>query len=599
MSRSLSFLLVLLLLLCGALLPASAGPDDAEAAKKGVKAPAEWVFPQPKPLRLLTVHGLWYPEYAMDRAYARAGGALLTDSWWNGGLRYYPESYEELMRHHVIVICNANADAFGPARRAMVKHYVEMGGGVLFLGGRFTFDEKFRGSAFEEIMPVTLPAKRTRKSEAAGLVLAAGKDVIGKGFGRCSWAQSPRVYWYDEMAPKADSKVLLTAGGKPLLIAGSFGKGRVAVFTGTVEGLPAAGQVPFWAWDGWPLIMADTLNWLAETAKSPAPGPELLTKMNAVLMGGGAKKADKIGPELIRYARIPANIDTARMMMKALGNLEGEVPLELADTVWESQRTVVNDCEDVVEQLVGGGSSAKISLGLRALGQLKMPGARGRLEGLLKDPGAGGPEDPSEANIEEKVSEDPAVYTYTVRLGALEGLGNLGDPAAVSTLQRYMREYAKAKSKPENMPNEVTKEDELYQEALLSALRCGDATAAAGVIDMLLENRYVFIRMISELDSPDYPGPEHEAERRLKARIRRDLPRVHQRQERLYGKLFPLPDKVLPALAQRIAAEEDPRVADIACAIFGDSFRNGAKLPAEVSAALKGAKIAAVRDLGN
>jgi hypothetical protein len=447
--------------------------------------------------------------------------------------------------------------------------------------------------------PVLFDEKTVLRAAPDGLPLVAGKDAP-KGFGALAWGQTPRVFWYHALTPKPDAKVLLTAGGTPLLITGSYGKGRVAVFTGSVMGDPAHGLLPCWEWDGWPTLFAETITWLTEPATKPQPpAPELLAKMKAELLGPGVKKAEIIGPSITRVARIPANADSAQALLKAIAILDGDVPLDLADTVWDSTRLAIPPTsEETARELLDGVASAKKSLGLRMLGQLKVAGARALLEEAYKNPASGGPDDNMDGGIEEAVTEDPAFAAYIIKLGALEGLGNLGDPAALPLLMGAERTYTKLKSNPANDPREVTQEDELYQEALLSALRCGDPTAAAPLVDALLENRYVFIRMMSFLDGPDYPGPEHEPTRREKRRIIRELPRVYQRLARLYAKLVVLPPAVLPALAQRIAAEEDHRVAPIAFAVFGPGFRApGSKLSPEALTALKAAKVPAVRVL--
>ncbi|OPZ85821.1 MAG: hypothetical protein BWY76_01242 [bacterium ADurb.Bin429] len=570
-------------------------PDDVIAKKQGVTPPPDWVFPAPKPLSILAAHGLWYHEYGLDRAFALLGGTRVTDTWYqHGTMRFYPESYEALMDHHVMVIADIDAATFGPVRRSQIKHFVEAGGSVLFLGGRIAYRANQKGTAFEEMLPITIGAGDNRKSAADGLVLAPANDAL-KGFGKLNWAQNPRVYYYHEVTPKAGSTVQLTAGGKPMLVTGAFGKGRVAVFLGSVQGLPKAGQTPCWEWSGWSGLMAETLAWLAQPATKPQPpAPELLAKMKVDLLGPGVKKAEKNGPTITRYARVPGNAETAQMLLKAVNILDGDVPVDLGDAVWDGVREFVTaDCANTAELLLEGAASAKKSLGLRTLGQLKAPGARARLEEAFKNPDAGGPDDMFEGGLQETVTEDPAFAAYIIKLGALEGLGNLGDAAALPLLKGAVRAYGKQKSNPESQPREVTKEDELYQEAVISALRCGDPTAAAPAVEALLENRYVFIRMMSFLDSPDYPGAEHEATRRQKAKIRREMGRVHQRQTRLYGKLAALPANTLAPLATRIAAEEDRRVAAIAFAAFA-----GLKtIPADVQAILKTAKVAAVREL--
>lgn len=65
------------------------------------------------------------------------------------------------------------------------------------------------------------------------------------------------------MRVKSGGEAVVTAGEKPILVLGTYGKGRVAVFAGTVLGEPDEGTLPFWEWDHWPTLLGRTLQWLA------------------------------------------------------------------------------------------------------------------------------------------------------------------------------------------------------------------------------------------------------------------------------------------------------------------------------------------------
>ncbi len=74
---------------------------------------------------------------------------------------------------------------------------------------------------------------------------------------------------------------------------------------------------------------------------------------------------------------------------------------------------------------------------------------------------------------------------------------------------------------------------------------------------------------------------------------------MHDRQEHLTRQLTHLPDAVLPALARRVADEDDPRVIPLAFAIFAPGLNHGRKLPDEAVQTLKKSKLAAVAEMGN
>ena len=185
------YMLALCVLLIACCATAFALSDDEEAVKQGVKAPEAWVFPAHTPLRVLTVRGLWYEYYGIERALARLGGAYVSESWHSPkSLRYYPESYDLLMRHHLVVVGNVNGNAFGPARRKMLKDYVEQGGAVLLLGGKFAFGKQYHGNALEEISPVTYPEASDQVGVPDGLPLTPGPDRHRQRMGRVAVERS-------------------------------------------------------------------------------------------------------------------------------------------------------------------------------------------------------------------------------------------------------------------------------------------------------------------------------------------------------------------------------------------------------------------------
>jgi hypothetical protein len=79
-----------------------------------------------------------------------------------------------------------------------------------------------------------------------------------------AWKQPPTVFYRHTIAPRAGATALLEGqGGEPLLMGCDYGKGRVAVFSGTVLGEPGRGETAFWDSGAWPEILARTLCWVA------------------------------------------------------------------------------------------------------------------------------------------------------------------------------------------------------------------------------------------------------------------------------------------------------------------------------------------------
>jgi uncharacterized membrane protein len=66
-----------------------------------------------------------------------------------------------------------------------------------------------------------------------------------------------------DLQPRAEAQTLITVGGKPGLVVGKCGKGRVVVIGMTCFGAPAESQIPFWQWDSWLLLLRDLAWWAA------------------------------------------------------------------------------------------------------------------------------------------------------------------------------------------------------------------------------------------------------------------------------------------------------------------------------------------------
>jgi uncharacterized membrane protein len=585
--------LLLLLLLLAPLLPAHAGRDDDAAAKAGVAAPAEWIFPPARPLRVWTIHGLWYERWGLDRAFARAGGAAVTESWFQPNwIRWYtPDSFDELQRHHLVIVADVNANAFASGRdpgvmRRMLKDYVAGGGSVLFLGGWFAYGGEYRGTAFEEIAPVTFGEGRDLV-QVPGLPLVAGPDTLGKAF-PVAWDESPRVYWLHAVTPRPGAKVLVTAGGKPLLVAGTYGKGRVAVFAGTLLGDPPAGALPFWAWNGWPTVLAQTVRWLAEPAGQPAPAADLRAPFAAAL-GKANGKADAEMAVFARFARKATDAGNTALLLAALADAAWDPSPELIETLARAAAAVPDPrYTEPAAALAHAGKLGRAQLGLRVLGAAHAPEAKALLlEALATGALPAGDDEELQPEAMGKSGDDGA---HLIRLAALDGLAALGDPSALPALRKVIADNAKKLPKVADYPKDVPPAMELYQGALLAAVRCGDAAATGPLIDQLLINGYIRVNLMFGANE-DGKGPAAELRR---AAARRELTALQRRQERACTLLGALPPAVLLPLAQRLAAESEPTVAPLAAAVFASPANP--RTPA-ITATLKTSPVPAVADL--
>ena len=194
----------------------------------------------------------------------------------------FPIRAENLFGYTGIIIGSVDADYFTPLQQELLREYVDRrGGGILFLGGRFSLsDGGWGASSLNDLLPTILPqGKNNFHRNAATVELTAEGlnspitqllDDPAKNAQR--WKKLTYLADYEDAgAPKPGATVLadLHAGRRklPLLITESYGHGRTAIL--------ATGGT--WRWQmsealGDPshdLFWQQLLRWLV--AESPGP----------------------------------------------------------------------------------------------------------------------------------------------------------------------------------------------------------------------------------------------------------------------------------------------------------------------------------------
>jgi uncharacterized membrane protein len=585
----------------------------------------------PSPLKVLVIRGLWHEQCRLEEGLALAGAGLVEDAWvWDGagsgwpgpgdqgggGLMDFPDA-AGLAGYDVVVAANVNAKSFGKSAEVLAD-YVRNGGALFLLGGRFGFGKLYRDSALAAIVPVEFPGLKKWGSDlnesTAGFELKPGPDTLGAGFGNLAWDRKPLLFWMHDVVPKSGTKVLLTAGGKPALATGESGKGRVAVFAGTVMGDPAEGQTAFWAWDGWPVIEAAVLQWLGEARRGAVAAAVSDSTLKIVEAALGKMDADKLmeaanlGDEeakldpaleqaLADEARRCRSAVQAAYLVKSVNRIPSDISVSLAETLMSAVLPYAGAAEEkAARELIKSGHPYKTALGLALLGRSKAVDAAALLgrfyetgkpqeaaakkddigEGLMEAPGATG--------NKPVLPEDAKDMATAIRQGALLGLGHVGDAAALAILRKAMDALRGAGApKPKEYADVLTRDNRLYQQAVMSALRCGDETAAKPMVETLMENIYIVARARNESNKS----------KDILARVQSQVGAALVWQREMYRQLAQVPDTVRPALAACLAAEKDRRVIYPAYAVFG-----GRPALPEASALLKKSPVPAVAALG-
>jgi uncharacterized membrane protein len=208
----------------------------------------------------------------------------------------FPARSEDLFSYAGIIIGSVDADYFTPLQQELLREYVDhRGGGILFLGGRYSLsDGGWGASSLNDLLPTFLPTGNHNFHRNAATVELTPEGVDSpitqilddpeKNAQR--WKKLTYLADYEDAgAPKPGATVLadLNAGRRklPLLITESYGHGRTAIM--------ATGGT--WRWQmsealgdlSHNLFWQQLLRWLI----AESPGPVVASMPERVLMDEG------------------------------------------------------------------------------------------------------------------------------------------------------------------------------------------------------------------------------------------------------------------------------------------------------------------------
>jgi len=157
----------------------------------------------------------------------------------------FPNKAEDLFGYDGIIIGSVEAGYFTPRQQELLREFVDVrGGGLLFLGGRFSLADGGWGvSSVNELLPTFLPnAKGTfHRDPAFAQLTAAGADsavvrlLDDPAQNAERWKKLPYLMDYQDPGnPKPGATVLaeMVTGGRakmPLLVTQNYGRGRTAI----------------------------------------------------------------------------------------------------------------------------------------------------------------------------------------------------------------------------------------------------------------------------------------------------------------------------------------------------------------------------------
>jgi uncharacterized membrane protein len=560
-----------------------------------VDLPEAWMISKPLPPVVHIAKGLWWDFFGLNEAMAELGGAVVSSSYHVDGraMRNFPTTWEQFASFNLMMLVNVNVPAIGSSGATLISEYVKNGGALFVFGGPFSLDSGgYSNATMAALLPCEMLGKGRVKADG-GLVLKPADGAKGILPDDLSWPVEPRVFYYHEVQPKKEAKVLAMAGDKPILMVWQIGKGRVAVFAASAEGDPAPGQLAFWEWGDTPRLVASVSRWLMRgqgenlpTVKKSAETEKLLEELMGPTLGDDNEKREQLIRKLVSRCHDQA---FAKEILLTVANYEGTPNRAFVMAVARAVQPFVDaGFEKEARELTDSGNVGKAALGLQILGACRSPGAQATIMKFLNS-GAGALKTIGEKE-EVKVDDLMAVTVggevgvdQRLKLAAVIALGDLDDPANIDVLKRETDKLG-GKALGSAEAEEVADLNEnILQQGLASRAKLGDGRAVGSFLDQILKNVMQMDEHYNFLDDMMSYLKDRTKERGRKMATRR-LPALRQRQSLCLERLRQLPYSVYPDVARELKRMNDETMIPYAYAALAP--KPDQKPPIEVARSL-------------
>ena len=555
--------------------------------------PETWLIPKPLPPSVHIAKGLWWNFFGLSEALTELGGGMVSSSYYTSSqsgatLRNFPTTWQQFMACNLILLVNVDAQSIGPSGRLLLEEYVKNGGTLFVCGGPFAFEPGgYQDTALAQLLPCEMTGSGRIKAEG-GFVLKptdGAKGILPDGL---SWQAEPRVFYYHEVQPNKDAQILVTAGGKPLLMVWQVGKGRVAALAATAEGEPASGQLAFWDWGDLPRLIAGVSRWLMQGQGEnlpPAKSSEtkqLLDELLSPALGDDNEKREKLIQKVLARCHDQA---FAKEILTAV-SLNGETPdrtfvMAAARAV---QPFVDAGFEPAAQALLNSGNVGKAALGLQVLGNCRVATAQTTIVKFLTQGASALKEAGDKPDLKiDNLGADDRGDDQRLKLAAVIALGDLGDPANLARLLQETEKFSGKTTSPSDL-NEVTDLNEnILQQALGARARLGDGQAVGPFLRELLKNAAKMEEYNNYLDSIN-PSSDDKVLLRGRKTARKQLPVLRQRQALCLEMLRRFPYSVYPAVAAELVRLNDATTIPYGSAALAP--KPGQAVPPEVAQSL-------------
>jgi uncharacterized membrane protein len=219
--------------------------------------------------------------------YYATGGDFLIAALSSAGLQVthqpsheaakaFPLELSKLQEYDVIILSDIGANTLllppevflegrcVPNRLQLVKEYVGEGGGLVMAGGYLSFQgiygsARYHRTPIEEVLPVSLLPVDDRIEKPEGITPRVTRQdhPITQGVG----GEWPYLLGFNEVKAKENAEVLATVGEHPLLVAGTFAKGRSVAWTSDIG--PHWCPKDFVDWPGYSQLWRQIIAWVS------------------------------------------------------------------------------------------------------------------------------------------------------------------------------------------------------------------------------------------------------------------------------------------------------------------------------------------------
>jgi uncharacterized membrane protein len=194
----------------------------------------------------------------------------------------FPSRDEDLDAYDCVILSDIGANTLllspevwvhsrrAPNRLKLLRSYVERGGGLIMVGGYYSFQginggARYRNTAVEAVLPASIHPYDDRLELPEGVVPELGPGAGSHPILDGVPTDFPYLLGINEVVAKPDAVTLLalpeSEGGHPLLAVGEFGGGRSAAWTTDIG--PHWLPTEFLRWHGFAPLWSNLLHWVS------------------------------------------------------------------------------------------------------------------------------------------------------------------------------------------------------------------------------------------------------------------------------------------------------------------------------------------------